>query len=391
MVVSHISEDDDEEDIKWVDLIELVKDKGVEAMDLDSPKDDQPLLISSDNEADIQAEVQAKTKDTIVPPPPSPKSIKIQELTNQLIELLVNALKPELTQLLTNHDFIASILTELKELPSKVNEIDGIVGDLKKYLEKLEIDVPGDLKALPDKLEEFHTSIVALTNKVTSLEDNRLEILVGLPSRKAGDHSVPLKGQVGTHLAEGEKNTRKPTITQLFQRRHEKDVENGEKVRDKGKKALSHEEVVEDESDSDSDTDSKKDLIDIVGLDVVEKVYKDKMPSTKEELELDVSKPLEEQDLIIKPNLLAKKKRKNADDLHDYFKSTKRQDFISIEDFEELNNDMLYHVQEIFFKLHQGLRTDDLARTFSSFLVAEVDKRNLNPLKQMRLIEQRRQ
>ncbi|GJZ71006.1 hypothetical protein Tco_0634857 [Tanacetum coccineum] len=58
------------------------------------------------------------------------------------------------------------------------------------------------------------------------------------------------------------------------------------------------------------------------------------------QLELDFSKQLDEHDPIIKLNLLAKKKRKNADDLHDYFKSTKsqRKDFISIEDFEELNN-----------------------------------------------------
>ncbi|GKB55768.1 hypothetical protein Tco_0911954 [Tanacetum coccineum] len=195
----------------------------------------------------------------------------------------------------------------------------------------------------------------------------------------------------------------------------------------------------------------KKDLIDIMGLDVVEKVYKDKVKydkyclkmlnrrahgkitnydvlsrgngpislkvykddgsneiinnfqisdlqlgelremrqkldalhKTEEELELDLNRPLEEQDLIIKLNILTKKKRKNPDDLHEYFKSTKmykklvqfgnfqagtvlneptlrmilfnlkqRQDFINIEDFKELNNDMMYHVHEIFIRLH---------------------------------------
>ncbi|GJV46212.1 hypothetical protein Tco_1430748 [Tanacetum coccineum] len=289
-------------------------------MDLDSLKDDQPLLISSNNEADIQAEVQAKTKVTIVPPPPSPKSIKIQELTNQLTELLVNALKPELTQLLTNHDSIASIPTELKELQSKVNEIDGIVGDLKNYMAKLEIDVPGDLKALPEKLEEFHTSIVAPTNKVTSLEDIRLEIPAGL-------HALLQVLAINAQL------------TKL-------------KVLD----ALP----------------SKKDLIDIVGLDVVEKVYKDKVNYDKYCLQMLNKGPKAGKELY-EPTLGMI-----------LCNSQQRQDFISIEDFEELNNDMVYHVQEIFFKLHQGLRTDDLARTFSSFLVAEVDKRNLNPLKQMR-------
>ncbi|GJQ91506.1 hypothetical protein Tco_0002645 [Tanacetum coccineum] len=41
-------------------------------------------------------------------------------------------------------------------------------------------------------------------------------------------------------------------------------------------------------------------------------------------------------------------------------------------------------------ELHQGPGLDDHARAFSSFLLAEVDKRNLNPLKQMRAIEQLR-
>ncbi|GKC39165.1 hypothetical protein Tco_1051549 [Tanacetum coccineum] len=125
---------------------------------------------------------------------------------------------------------------------------------------------------------------------------------------------------------------------------------------------------------------------------------------------------------IIKLNLLAKKKRKIVDGLHDYFKSTKRykmsvqfakhqagtvlnesslgmilfnssqrKDFRSIEYFKELNNEMLYNIQEIFFRLHQGSGQYDLARTCSSFLVDEVEKRNLNPNKQMRLIEQLRQ
>ncbi|GKE35774.1 hypothetical protein Tco_1455096 [Tanacetum coccineum] len=50
----------------------------------------------------------------------------------------------------------------------------------------------------------------------------------------------------------------------------------------------------------------------------------DALHKIEQELELDLSKPLEEQDPIIKLDLLAKKKRKHVDDLHDYFKSTKR-------------------------------------------------------------------
>ncbi|GKC38128.1 hypothetical protein Tco_1050512 [Tanacetum coccineum] len=145
------------------------------------------------------------------------------------------------------------------------------------------------------------------------------------------------------------------------------------------------------------------------------------MYKNKQELEIDFNKPLGEQDPIIKLNDLARKKMKHADDIHDYFKSTKkykssvqykdyptrtvrnepslgmimvnsyqRQDFMSIKDFGDFTNEMLYTVQEIFFRLHQGLGQDDHASTFSSFLLAEVDERNLNPLKQIRAIEQLR-
>ncbi|GJS51678.1 hypothetical protein Tco_0625040 [Tanacetum coccineum] len=50
----------------------------------------------------------------------------------------------------------------------------------------------------------------------------------------------------------------------------------------------------------------------------------DALHKIEQELELDLSKPLEEQDPIIKLDLLIKKKRKHVDDLHDYFRATKR-------------------------------------------------------------------
>ncbi|GJU02214.1 hypothetical protein Tco_1112552 [Tanacetum coccineum] len=143
---------------------------------------------------------------------------------------------------------------------------------------------------------------------------------------------------------------------------------------------------------------------------------------TKAELGINLDIPLSEQDPFDKLNDLANKKRKDADDIHDYFKANKRlkssvqyedhlpgtvlnepvlgmimfnsyhrQDFVTIEDLKDFSNTMLYTVQEIFFRRHQGPGLDDHARTFSSLLLAEVDKRNLNPLKQMRVIEQLRQ
>nr|GEW64745.1 RNA-directed DNA polymerase, eukaryota, reverse transcriptase zinc-binding domain protein [Tanacetum cinerariifolium] len=130
---------------------------------------------------------------------------------------------------------------------------------------------------------------------------------------------------------------------------------------------------------------------------------------TEAELGIDLNKPLSEQDPLDKMNDIAK--------IHDYFRANKRlnssvqyedhpagtvlnepvlgmimfnsyhrHNFVIIEDLGYFLNEMLYTVQEIFFRLHQGPGLDDHARTFSSFLLAEVDKRNLNPLKQMRTI-----
>ncbi|GJZ13261.1 ribonuclease H-like domain-containing protein, partial [Tanacetum coccineum] len=129
----------------------------------------------------------------------------------------------------------------------------------------------------------------------------------------------------------------------------------------------------------------------------MENLYK-----SEQELGIDYNKPLEEQNPIDKLNDLERKKRKHADDIHDYFRSTKRykssiqyedhlagtvlnepclgmiminsyqrQDFVTIEDFGDFTNEMLYIVQEIFFRLHQGPGLDDHARTFSSFLLAK--------------------
>ncbi|GKE06385.1 hypothetical protein Tco_1398403 [Tanacetum coccineum] len=92
------------------------------------------------------------------------------------------------------------------------------------------------------------------------------------------------------------------------------------------------------------------------------------------ELGINLDMPLSEQDPLEKLNDLAKKKRKHADDIHDYFKANKRlKPSVQYED----------HLA--------GPGLDDHAKTFSSLLLAEVDKKNLNPLKQMRVIEQLRQ
>ncbi|GJT43679.1 hypothetical protein Tco_0952394 [Tanacetum coccineum] len=117
----------------------------------------------------------------------------------------------------------------------------------------------------------------------------------------------------------------------------------------------------------------------------------DYLYETEAELGIDLDKPLSEQDPLDKLNDLKKMRRKNVDDIHGYFRAKKRlKSSVQYEDHpaRTVLNEL---VMEIFFGLHQGPGLDDHARTFSSLLLAEVDKRNMNPLKQMRTIEQLRQ
>ncbi|GKE67773.1 hypothetical protein Tco_1521934, partial [Tanacetum coccineum] len=123
--------------------------------------------------------------------------------------------------------------------------------------------------------------------------------------------------------------------------------------------------------------EGKEEWIDLLGVDVVTKYYKAKLQSTKK-FKTSVSYKDNPAGTVLNEPILGMI----------LFNSFQRQDFVTIKDFEDFSNEILYTIQEIFLRLHQGPGLDDHARTFSSFLLAEVDKKNLNPLKQMRTIEQ---
>ncbi|GKB24557.1 hypothetical protein Tco_0863958 [Tanacetum coccineum] len=134
--------------------------------------------------------------------------------------------------MLTAHDFSASIPMGLQELPTKVREINGALGNLNEYVEKLEIEVRTDLKelkleilagllALPDQVSSINAqliklkaldAILSILGKVATAMD-KFTNSINSASKKAGDHSVPSAGQVGTQPAQGENNTRQLAIT----------------------------------------------------------------------------------------------------------------------------------------------------------------------------------
>nr|GEW43721.1 hypothetical protein [Tanacetum cinerariifolium] len=256
-----------------------------------------------------------------------------------------------------------------------------------------------------------------------------------ITSKKTKGYSVPSAGQAGIPSAEGEKNINQATVSQLFQRRARKENLNkqqpkpttppttpiitttktqmqypfpqslpkgssqtkGEHIKkDKGKKALSLEEAVKESTQSDSNDDETHLFGSMVEYSRIKKIKKfdfvteDGKHIHLTEEQINQQKKIEEEakaeatkrktkDPLDKLNDLANKKRKYADDIHDYFKANKR-----------LKSSVQYKDHLLGTVLNEpflGSRLDDHARTFSSLLIAKTDKKNLNSLKQMRVIE----
>ncbi|GJZ37551.1 hypothetical protein Tco_0583742 [Tanacetum coccineum] len=103
----------------------------------------------------------------------------------------------------------------------------------------------------------------------------------------------------------------------------------------------------------------------------------DYLRTTEAELRIDLDRPLNEQDPLDILNDLANKKRKHADDIHDFFRANKR--LKSSVQYKDHPAGIVLNEPVLNFTNVQGL-----------ILLAKIDKRNLNPLKQMRVIEQLR-
>ncbi|GJX36921.1 hypothetical protein Tco_0248478 [Tanacetum coccineum] len=398
-VARQVEQEEASRTIKLENLAKLMSHVQPSFKDLDSPEDDLIIVVdhSDENEeADkdkVHTTTNAETEDASVPKPSSPRSSQIQELTNQVLilqsqkhklELEKNKAEAEAALLRAQPSFpnmgqLNEIL--LKELSSKFNELTKEVKGLKKQVHELEIKLPADLKEIPTKLEDFTKTAIT--------------------SKKTNDESVPLVGPAGTQPAEGEKNTNQATISQ------------GHIKKDKGKKAMSLEEAEKESTNNDSDDDEtyitgsmvessrikkvkkfdffteggkhikkieedakaeaakrksevrKEELVDLIGPEVVNKYYNDKLQYDKycdkmlnrraksritncdvltkkglitlklyrEDSTSEVIPNFKASDLHIgewredplnKLNDLANKKRKHADDIHDYFKANKR-------------------------------------------------------------------
>ncbi|GKA98163.1 hypothetical protein Tco_0826057 [Tanacetum coccineum] len=167
------------------DLAKLVSNVQPSFKYLDSLEDDPVIVVDDSNEYKddgVDTTTNAKMEDTSVSKSLSPMSSQIQELTIQVLilqsqkykleleknkaeaeaallkaqpsfpnvehlnELLVKSLQSEFSNILSARDFSSSLLTELKDLPSKFNELTQEVKGLENQVHNLEIELPGDLK-----------------------------------------------------------------------------------------------------------------------------------------------------------------------------------------------------------------------------------------------------
>ncbi|GKC65653.1 hypothetical protein Tco_1098251 [Tanacetum coccineum] len=308
-------------------------------------KDDEPIIVQDDSDEEVHAEKlkEEKTKDEDEAAILSAQSFYLN--VTQLTELLVKSLQPELSKLLSSHDFSSSLPTKLKELLSKLNELTREVKELKKHVHDLEIELLEDLKEIPNKLQTFTSTVKSLTTQVAELKTlyllnkitkalNKFGHVIESASKKTRDTSVPSAGQAGSHPAEGEKNTQH--LPKKFSQ-HE-----GELIKkDKGKESMSSKDAEEEKLKGDHvhftkeqikeqnrieesvKADLAKQELKGVGWPTIyEQIHTriDYLHKTKVELGIDLDKPLGEHDPLDKLNDLARKKRKHPDDIHDLFR-----------------------------------------------------------------------
>ncbi|GKC54322.1 hypothetical protein Tco_1077067 [Tanacetum coccineum] len=202
------------------DSIPSQQDESEEEEEVAKDKDTHASSHDNDELKQQKAKVEAKVA--------SLKARPSYPDVNQLTTLLVTSLKPELSKLLASHNFASCLPTELKELPSKFTELSREIKELKQHVKDMEIELPGDLKDIPTKLETFYSTIFSLTSQ------KQLKTLDSLPSllntvtetlnrfttvvenaSEATTNDVPLAGQATASPAEGEKNTTKDAETNL--------------------------------------------------------------------------------------------------------------------------------------------------------------------------------
>nr|GEU31566.1 hypothetical protein [Tanacetum cinerariifolium] len=441
-IARQVEEEEASSTIKLRDLAKLVSNVQPSFKYMDSPKDD-PVNVVDDSDEDKEDELHttknAKTEDTLVLKSSSPRYSQIQGLTNQVLvlqsqkhklklkknkaeakaallkaqpsfsnvgqlnKLLINSLQTEFSKILSAHNFSNSLTTKPKDLPSKFNELTKKVKGLKKQVHELKIELTGDLKEIPIKLEDF-TKTINISKEAEkentnsgSNDDDETHVTSSMvessTTKKLKKFCFINKDGKHIHLTEEHINQQKKIEKEAKAKaaKHEREVRKAKLVDllgpDVGQITLKvyredgTSKVIPNFKASDLHHGEWREIMKACpnrtgkGWKTIYGQIKKRMDylrTTESELGINLDIPLSEQDPLNKLNDLANKKRKHVDDIRDYFKANKllessvqyedhlpgivlnehvlgmimfnsyhRQDFVTIEDLKDLSNTML--------------------------------------------------
>nr|GEW09264.1 hypothetical protein [Tanacetum cinerariifolium] len=217
----------------------------------------QVHLLQSQKKELEQAKVISEAEVALMEAKPSYLDI------NQLTKLLVTFLKPELSKLLTSHDFASCLPTELKALSSKIIGLSREIKELKQHIKYMKIELPGDLKDIPSKLEIFTSTISNLLSQVVELKNIQWEL--------------PAKFLDLLHLASSVQEKLNTlyslpgllkTVTNTLNR-FATLVENASGATTTGVPSANKATASPVKGEKDSDTNLKNELVDLLGIDIV--------------------------------------------------------------------------------------------------------------------------
>ncbi|GJW68738.1 hypothetical protein Tco_0123162 [Tanacetum coccineum] len=192
--------------------------------DLESPEDDLVIVVDDsdeDEDDEVHATENVETEDTSVPKPSSPRLLSGKGTIT---------LKTEFSKILSAHDFSSSLPTkielpgDLKEIPSKLEDFTKTVTSLTLQVVKLKTlqwELPAEFVSLPVQVASVQAKLKTLDalpglllNVIKAL--NKFAQVLDSASSKAGDQSVPSAGQADTMPTEGRRTQTKQPSPSFF-------------------------------------------------------------------------------------------------------------------------------------------------------------------------------
>ncbi|GKA44763.1 hypothetical protein Tco_0737559 [Tanacetum coccineum] len=334
---------------------------------------------------EIHATKHTETEDTSVPQPPSPINSlpnKLKDLPSKFNDLTeeVKGLKKHV------HGLEIKLLRYLKEIPNKLETFTSTVSSLTSYvaeLKNLQWELTVEFLALPSQVSSVQAKLKTL-DALLIPQEALLKLRGSLSRKTKARQTMSSKDDEEEETESDSENDYANPVNSMVESSKKKKLKKFDFVTEGGKHVYFTAEKIEEQKRIEESLKAelakqevkkvKNDLVDLMGSDVVTKYYKNKLlynkycdkmlkrrkisettncdvltrrgpitpkvyredgtteviPNFKtsdlhlvEWREIDFNKPLEEQDPLDELNDPANKKRKRADDFHD-FRSTKK-------------------------------------------------------------------